>query len=98
MIIFFTTWFKIWQVTHENQQKPQSHKHRLISYKKIPRSDSLYEGLRNFTTENMGSYLLPENDNCIDCEAAQQCENLAIFTICSSSLFSVGNCLIDFLF
>ena len=72
MIIFFTTWFKIWQVTHENQQKPQSHKHRLISYKKIPRSDSLYEGLRNFTTENMGSYLLPENDNCIDCEAALQ--------------------------
>jgi hypothetical protein len=58
--------------TREPTKTNGSHKHRLISYKKIPfaRSDSLYEGIRNFTTENMGSYLLPENDNCIDCEAA----------------------------
>jgi hypothetical protein len=54
--------------TTEPTKTNGSHKHRLISYKKIPfaRSDSLYEGIRNFTTENMGSYLLPENGNPIE--------------------------------
>jgi hypothetical protein len=38
--------------TTEPTKTNGTHKHRLISYKKIPfaRSDSLYEVLRNFTT------------------------------------------------
>jgi hypothetical protein len=72
--IFYDSIQNMTSDTTEPTKTNGSHKHRLISYKKIPfaRSDSLYEGLRNFTTENMGSYLLPENDNCIDCEAALQ--------------------------
>ncbi|CAC5387652.1 unnamed protein product [Mytilus coruscus] len=62
--------------TAETTKTNSSHKHSLISYKKIPftRSDSLYEGLRKFT-EDMGSFLLPENDTCIDCGAALQDRN-----------------------